>query len=225
MGAARLAPGSARRPRRAWSLATACAVAVASLAFPALASAHATLLRTIPADGAVLDHAPNSVRVIFDDTVRVAGGNTVVDNGSRASVLEGKAVARGHVVTLPLRTDLRDGDYTVRWSIVSDDGHREQGVLAFAVGQGRAPPRAVLGASAPLSGIDLLLRTLYFLGILVGGGAAVFGLLARSELGERLLRPLAHLLFFALLATFLGASGMVHGAVPARASRSSCGSP
>jgi copper transport protein len=152
--------------------------------------------------------------VVFDDTVRVAGGNAVIDNGSRASVLGGKAVAHGPIVTLPLRTDLRDGDYTVRWSIVSDDGHREQGVLAFAVGQGRAPPRAVLGASAPLSGIDLLLRTLYFLGILVGGGAALFGLLARSELGERLLRPLAHLLFFALLATFLGASGMVHGAVP-----------
>ena len=42
----------------------------------------------------------------------------------------------------------------------------------------------------------------------------MFGLLARSVLGKRLLRPLAHLLFFALLATFLGASGIVHDAVP-----------
>ncbi len=46
-------------------------------------------------------------------------------------------------------------------------------MLAFAVGAGRAPPQAVLGANASLGWIDLLLRTLYFLGILVGGGAAV----------------------------------------------------
>ncbi len=58
------------------------------------------------------------------------------------------------------------------------------------------------------------LRTLYFLGILVGGGAAAFGLLARSVLGDRLRRPLAQLVFFALLATFVGASAINHGAVP-----------
>jgi copper transport protein len=136
-----------------------------------------------------------------------------VSNSSRQSVLAAKASAHGPVLTLPLRSDLRDGDYTVRWSIVSDDGHREEGVLAFAVGAGRAPPQAVLGASASLGAIDFVFRTLYFLGILVGAGAAVFGLFARSVLGDRLRRPLAQLVFFALLATFLGASELSHAAV------------
>lgn len=155
-----------------------------------------------------------NVTVVFDDTVRVASGNAAIDNATRVSQLAGPAVARGHVLTLPLRSELPNGDYTIRWSIVSDDGHREQGVIAFAVGTGRAPPQAVLGANASLGSIDLLLRTLYYLGILIAGGAAAFGLLTRSVLGERLQRPLAHLIFFALLATFLGASGIAHGAVP-----------
>jgi copper transport protein len=187
-------------------------VALLTLVAPAAASAHATLIRTEPASGAVLDRAPAVVRVVFDDTVRVGGGNAAVDNGTSASVLAGRARAGGRVLTIPLRPKLADGDYSVRWSIVSDDGHREQGVLAFAVGSGRAAPHSVLGASAPLAWNDVVLRSLYYLGILAAAGAVAFGLLTRDILGERLRRPLSHLLFFALLAAFLGGSGILHSA-------------
>ncbi|MFL5955625.1 MAG: copper resistance protein CopC [Gaiellaceae bacterium] len=187
--------------------------AVAALLAPAGAAAHATLLRTIPANGAVLARAPNLVRVEFDDTIRVAPGSAAVANASGASVLAGKPQAAGHVLTLHLR-GLRGGAYSVRWSIVSDDGHREQGVLAFAVGAGAAAPRSVLGASARLTWSDVLLRTLYYLGLLAAAGATVFGLLTRRLLVERMRRPLAHVLFFALLAVFLGGSAILHAAPP-----------
>ena len=49
---------------------------------------------------------------------------------------------------------------------------------------------------------------------LVGGGAAIFGLVIRRQLGDRLRRPLAHLLFFSLLFAFLGGSSILHGAPP-----------
>jgi copper transport protein len=210
-GSGKASSGLRQRPSRVGRLAT--LVAFGSLAFPAVASAHATLLRTVPANGAVLAHAPRSIQVVFDDTIRIGSGNAVIDNASRASVLAAKAAAHGHTLTLPLPNKLRKGDYTARWSIVSDDGHREQGVIAFAVGAGRAPPQAALGASASLGWDDVLLRAVYFLGILVGGGAAAFGLLARSVLGDRIRRPLAQLLFFSFLATFLGGSGMIHASV------------
>src|SRR6185436_7946795 len=58
----------------------------------------------------------------------------------------------------------------------------------------------------------VVLRTLYLLGILIGVGVAGFWLLARPTLGARLQRPIAHLLFFAMLAVFLGGSGIVHDA-------------
>jgi copper transport protein len=189
-------------------------IALLALAAPAAASAHATLVRTEPANGAVLDNAPRSVRVVFDDSVRVAGGNAAVDNASGSSVLDGKARASGRVLTIPLRPNLADGDYSIRWSIVSDDGHKEKGVLAFGVGAGRAAPQSVLGASTRLSRSDVVLRALYYLGLLAAAGATAFGLLARSVLGDRIRRPLAHLIFFALLAAFLGGSGILHGAPP-----------
>jgi copper transport protein len=185
-----------------------------ALIAPAGAAAHATLISTSPANGSVLDQAPQSVRVQFDDTVRVAPGSAAVSNANNSSVLGGAPHTTGHVLILPLRSGLANGSYSVRWSIVSDDGHREQGVLAFAVGSGSAAPQSVLGASAPLSWSNLILRTLFYLGVLAAAGATVFGLLTRNLLGDRLRRPLAHLLFFALLAAFLGGSGMVQGAPP-----------
>jgi copper transport protein len=188
--------------------------ALAALIAPAAASAHATLLRTVPANGAVLDSAPRSVRVVFDDRVRVAPGNAAVTNDTNSSVQDGAPRAAGHELVIPLRSGLKDGVYSVRWSIASDDGHREQGVLAFGVGSGSASPQSVLGASAPLSWSNLVLRALFFIGVLAAGGASVFFLLTRTVLGERLRAPLAQLLFFALLAAFLGGSGMLHASPP-----------
>jgi copper transport protein len=181
---------------------------------PAVAAAHATLLRTVPANGAVLDRAPSVVRVEFDDGIRVAPGNAAVANSGGASVLRGAAHTNGHVLSLPLRPGLAKGAYSVRWSIVSDDGHQEEGVVAFAVGRGSAPPSPVLGASAGLGWIDYALRALYYLGLLGGAGAAAFALATRRLASERLRRPFAHLLFFSLLATFVGASAIVHAAPP-----------
>ena len=186
---------------------------VAALVLPAAAFAHATLLQTTPANGAVLSKAPRPVTVLFDDGVRVAKGNAAVDNANQASVLGGRAVVHGRELTIPLKP-LPDGAYSVRWSIVSDDGHREQGVLAFAVGAGSASPRSVLGASVPLTWNDVLLRTLYYLGVLAGGGLAAFGLLTRRIVGPALGRPIVHLLFFSLLLAFLGGSGILHSAPP-----------
>ena len=187
---------------------------VVALLVPAAASAHATLIRTVPSDGAVLAHSPEAVRVEFDDTIRVAAGNAAVANDSGTSVLAGKPTVAGHTLVVHLRNGLRDGAYSVRWSIVSDDGHREQGVLAFAVGAGGGSPRSVLGASTPLTWSDITLRTLYYLGLLAAGGASIFWLLARRVFPVGLRAPLAHLLFFALLAAFLGGSAILHGAPP-----------
>ena len=189
-------------------------IALAALAAPAGAAAHATLIRTAPADGSVLDRAPQSVRVEFDDRIHVAHGNAAVSNATNASVLDGAPRVAGHTLVLALRSGLAEGSYSVRWSIASEDGHREQGVLAFAVGSGNASPHSVLGASAPLGWSNLVLRTLFFFGVLAAGGATVFLLLTRRVVGDRIRAPLAHLLFFALLAAFLGGSGMIHGAPP-----------
>ncbi len=159
------------------------AVALLALALPAAAWAHANLVRTDPASGAVLAHAPAVVRVVFDDAVRVGPGIEAVRNGG-GSVLGGGAVTAGHTLTVPLKPHLPNGDYSVRWSIISDDGHLESGVLAFGVGEGRAPPTAVLKAEStrPAVGVTAT-RWLFLAGVLAAVGISLYALvvLRRAE--------------------------------------------
>jgi putative copper export protein len=151
----------------------------------------------------VLAKAPTEVRVAFDDTVLVAGGNEAIRNGG-SSVLAGRPrIVGGRTLALPLRSGLGEGDYSVRWSILSDDGHREQGVLAFAVGIGRAPPVSALTASGEVSVTGAISRTLWLLGIMLAAGGAIFALVLRTA-------PDTRVLFAGFLLAFLGASSLGH---------------
>src|SRR4051794_32770041 len=111
------------------------AAALAALALPAAASAHAVLQRSVPADRAVLKSAPTVVRFFYDDPVEPAPGIAAIRNGG-GSVLAGKPRASGRELILPLKPGIGDGVYSVRWQVISADGHETGGVIAFAVGAG-----------------------------------------------------------------------------------------
>ncbi len=119
------------------------------MALPEGAWAHASLVRSVPADGTVLAAAPMSVRFVFDDNVRAGSGIRAIRNG--------------------------DGSvYTVLWRVSSDDGHSIAGVSAFGVGAGRAPPTAALSAGNRPTTQDVVSRWLLFAGLLTAAGAAFF---------------------------------------------------
>jgi copper transport protein len=199
------------------TLAAAAALLAAAAAAPP-AWAHARIVSTTPGEGAVLASAPPRVTIRFDDTVRVLGGTTVVANSGKRPVTAGRPSASGRVVTIPLRK-LRDGDYTVRWSVLSDDGHTVDGVFAFAVGAGRAPPSAALSAGGTNLSREVISRWFFFAGLLIAVGVGLFiplawrpALRAAGAVGdERALWPLAFAGFFV---AFLGASSLIphHGA-------------
>ncbi len=153
----------------------------AAIGAPA-AFAHATLIRSSPEPGAVLSRSPGSVLLFFDDAVRPASGTEAIRNGGK-SVLGGRphrARDSGRELVVPLEPGLPAGDYTVRWRVVSDDGHLISGVLAFAVGSGRAPPTPALSAGevGPTAG-DVFRRFLLFAGVLLAAGSLSFQLLVR----------------------------------------------
>jgi copper transport protein len=177
-------------------------VLLCGLALPETGWAHARLLRTVPENGSVLGSAPGRVRVVFDDNVRPVSGIKAIRNGG-GSVLGGKPrIVGGRVLVVPLRTGLGDGDYTVLWRVLSEDGHTVSGVLAFGVGAGRAPPQAALSAGNGPSAQDVVSRLLFFAGLLTAAGAACF----RFAVGPAPLR----LMLGAFLLVFIGASGMAH---------------
>ena len=168
-------------------------VALLALAVPGSAFAHATLLRTEPANGSVVTRPPVALRVVFDDVVRVGSGIAAIRNVGGGSILGGGTrVEGGRTLVVPLRHGLRRGDYSVRWSIVSDDGHRESGVVAFAVGTGRPAPTAALGPDAGRStAAEVATRWLFFAGLLASVGIALLALVARPRDEERVVLVLS----------------------------------
>ena len=174
-----------------------------SLALPAAGWAHATLERIVPENGAVLAGAPRAVRLSFSDDVRTGSGIKAIQNDGGASVLDGKArVVGGRTLVIPLRQGLQNGDYTVLWRVVSDDGHTIAGVTVFGVGAGRAPPTAVLSVGNEPSAKDVVSRWLLFAGLLTAVGAAFF----RFFVGPVSLR----VMLGSFLLVFVGVSGLLH---------------
>jgi copper transport protein len=98
--------------------------------------------------------------------------------------------------------------------VLSDDGHTVDGVFAFAVGAGRAPPTAALTAGATNLTRNVISRWFFFAGLLIAVGVALFVPLAwwpalraaAADPDERVLWPLAFVGFFL---AFLGASSLI----------------
>ena len=186
---------------RAALLATVLLLASAAPAF-----AHAVPLSTTPTSGATLRSAPGDVVVTFDSPVRPGPRNAAVRNDG-VDVLGGRAKsAPGNRLVLPLQPGLGDGDYSVRWSAVSEDGHEEEGVIAFGVGT-TGTPVAVLTTRGETTWQRVIMRTLLLLGVLGAAGAAFY---SAAVLGGSLPRRQAHLLFACFLLAFAGADALVH---------------
>ncbi|SFE27529.1 copper transport protein [Actinacidiphila alni] len=164
---ARLTPLIPRRaaspggPRRLAALA-ACLGALLALLLgvAAPADAHAALIRTDPADGSVVQSAPSSVLLTFSEGVLLSADSLRVLDPQGKDVAAGKpqhaasGKDTGSTATVPLRTGLGDGTYTVAWKAISQDSHPVAGAFTFSVG---APSKT----SVDLSGVSA-----------VGGGAA-----------------------------------------------------
>jgi copper transport protein len=162
--------------------------ALGALVAAPTAAAHAVLQRSLPADRALVKSAPAVVRFFYDDPVEPAPGIAAIRNGG-GSVLGGKPHTSGRELIVPLKRGLGDGVYSVRWQVVSADGHETAGVIAFAVGTGN--PVAALSAGPGGPGAwAVITRWLWFLGLLAAAGIAVFHVVvwrpAAAEPGARL---------------------------------------
>ena len=102
---------------------------------------------------------------------------STVTNAAGAQVTAGPATTSSgdvRALVIPLKPDLPDGDYTVRWRIVSTDGHIISGVFAIGVGAGRPPPQAAEVQTATLDWPFLAARFTYFCGLMLVIGGVIF---------------------------------------------------
>ena len=154
-------------------------------ASPALA--HAELLSSDPAPGAVLDAAPTSIMLVFTEPIEISLGAIRLFDGAGNQVDIGKAThPAGHTEQVRVALgDLADGSYVVDWSVVSSDSHPVRAAYTFQVGATSTLTSGLLdgilsrkAASTPAEVGLAVSRGLIALAL-----AVVFGVLAAVFLG------------------------------------------
>jgi copper transport protein len=163
------------------------ALGVLALAVPAAAWAHATLERETPGFQQELQVSPREVTLHFDQFTKFP---VIQVYNTAGRSFAGAATAHGLEVSAPVRR-LPKGDYTVRWHVLSADGHVVSGVWTFGVRVRALPPTQAFGASGPTR-LEHVVRWLYFLSFALLIGSLGFRLICLRglELPPRLERRL-----------------------------------
>lgn len=146
---------SSQAPRRRTlpAVLAAAFLAAAALLVPALpAAAHDELVATDPTADAALEALPAEITLSFSADVLPDAGATVVEvtDASGASLTDGAPEAAGAEVTQALAGPA-SGAVTVRWRVVSSDGHPIDGEFAFSVPTASPTPTPSATASPTAS--------------------------------------------------------------------------
>ena len=142
----------------------ASAAVLVGLALPAVAYAHAYLIRTFPSASGILASSPPRVSLTFDEAVEPRFATISVTDSSDPPVQEATApVARSaadpNTLFVPVR-HLKEGWYLVYWRAISVDGHPVRGAFTFAVGPNPGPaPQFVIPSISETAATPSLLIT------------------------------------------------------------------
>ena len=102
---------------------------------PPAAFAHAVLVKSAPARRAVVHVSPPRVELVFNERLEPAYSTVSVWSAANARMDDGKAIvgpddSRRLSVALPA---LEAGAYTIRFRVLSVDGHIVEGAVPFEV--------------------------------------------------------------------------------------------
>ena len=149
------------------------AVAVqAVLAAPA--RAHATLVSSEPADGAVIPASPPRLTLTFNEPVSPLALRLVAPDSASTAV---QAVTeRETSLAIALPPGLRDGTHVLSWRVVSLDGHPIGGTVVFSVGAPSAGPGPAVQSSVQpaVSAALWALKVVFYVGLFAGIGGSFF---------------------------------------------------
>jgi copper transport protein len=150
------------------------------LCFASGAFAHASLVSTDPADGAVLAQAPKTVQLRFNESVTLGVVHLIDAEGRTRD--DASVHTDGPVVVVVLPDNLPRGTQVVSYRVISQDGHPVAGSMLFSIGAvtksaGEQPRAGYLDVLIWLARIGV-----YF-GLFAGVGGAFFAAWIGQELG------------------------------------------
>jgi copper transport protein len=161
-------------------IAVVLAVVAGVLATAGAASAHAYLIRTVPAASGVLNSPPATVALTYDEAVEPRFAIISVTDTQGQQETTGpvrRSAANPDTLIVPLRRHLPEGWYLTYWRAISVDGHPVQGAFTYAVGPnpGPAPKFRIPSIAGTATSPDLLIaRWVMFLSVMTAIGLFAF---------------------------------------------------
>jgi copper transport protein len=162
---------------------------------------HASLVRSEPADRAVVARSPDVVTLTFNEPVTPVALRLVGADGHTIALTDIRSVDATVIARLP--EALLQGTHVLSWRVFSADGHPVGGTLAFSVGEpSAAPARPQPNTDPMLRAAIWLARVVLLVGLLIGAGGTIYaGWIARSPPAAP--RMLASILSIALIAAIV----------------------
>jgi copper transport protein len=167
-------------------LATVFVAGLVAALLPSAAFAHATLRHTTPALQSRVDTAPHAVVLSFDQQVGIIPHTLEVFAVDGRRVSGPPSFGADHRVVQVKVAGLVRGGYTVRWRVLSSDGHVGSGVFTFGYRTAAPPPTDAYGASGPTWADDFARWGLFVSLAVLLGSLGIRLIVLREPLPERL---------------------------------------
>ena len=170
-----------------------------SLVHASDAWAHASLVKSEPADGAVLAAPPSALTLTFNEPVSPLVMRLVGPTG--VTFAPRSVVAENTTITIAGLPDLSSGTHVLSWRVISADGHPVGGALMFSIGAPSAQPTAAqrLADRTVRAGLWAVKLVIY-VGLFVGVGGAFFRAWIADASFDAPARPLIAALLAGLVA-------------------------
>jgi copper transport protein len=138
------------------------------------ACAHASLVKAVPADGAVVPLAPPTLTLTFNEPVSPLAIRLIGPDGAPISPVA--VVAENATVTITPPPGLRPGTHVLSWRVISADGHPVGGALIFSIG---APSRGPAAGADDIANHNVraalwTAKVVIYVGLFIGIGGAFF---------------------------------------------------
>lgn len=119
---------------RSFVVAALLCLGAALLAAPP-ASAHDQLISSYPSEGQRLSVAPSTINLTFSAQLLTLGHEVRIVDADSKDWAQGTVALTLDSLSQPLTADMPEGEYKVRWRVVSSDGHPLSGAYSFFVGE------------------------------------------------------------------------------------------
>jgi methionine-rich copper-binding protein CopC len=130
-------------------------VAMLTLLATAVAHAHDEIVGTTPANGERVQSPPSEVRIQFSEEAEPRSGSGSITGPDGQRWESGTARLEGTTLVIPMEAAAGEGAYTVRFEVVSSDGHSVDGTIGFEITAETTRPAESSQGVPPWSGLML----------------------------------------------------------------------